>query len=48
MTLEHPLLHRNRNKMNIWNYIALRPNALKVAIFYIQKPIKNMFMKGMT
>ena len=47
MTLEHRLLHRNRNKMNIWNCIVLRPNALKSS-FHIQKPIKTMFMKGLT
>ena len=29
MTLEHCLLHRNRNKMNLWNCMILRPNALK-------------------
>ena len=33
MTLEHRLLHRTRNKMNIWNCIVLRPNALNSSLF---------------
>ena len=48
MTLENRLLHRNRNKMNWWNCILLRPNALKSSHFHIQNAIKTLFMKGMT
>ena len=46
MTLEHRLLHINRNKMNIWNCIVLRPNALESSHFHIQNAIKTTIGVG--
>ena len=48
MTLEHRLLHRNRNKMKIWKCMVLRPNALKSSHFSHSKCYKTAFMKGIT
>ena len=46
MTLEHRLLHRNRNKMNVWNCMVLRPNALKSSHFSHSKCYKNNVSEG--
>ena len=46
MTLEHRLLHINRNKMNIWNCIVLRLNALKSSHFSHSKCYKNNVFEG--
>ena len=46
MTLEHRLLHRNRNKMKIWKCMVLRPNALKSSHFSHSKCYKNRIYEG--
>ena len=46
MTLEHRLLHRNRNKMKIWKCMVLRPNALKSSHFSHSKCYKNHVYEG--
>ena len=45
MTLEHRLLLRNWNKMNLWKCMVLRPNVLKI---HIQNAIKTTFMNEIT
>ena len=46
MTLEHRLLHRTRNKMNIFNCIVLRSNALKSNHLSHSKCYKNNVYEG--
>ena len=48
MTLEHHLLNINRNKMNIWTCMVLRPNAQKSSHFHIQNAIKTTCLKRTT
>ena len=48
MTLEHRLLHRNRNKMKRWKCMVPRPNALKSSHFSHSKCYKNTFLKRIT
>ena len=46
MTLEHRLSHKTWNKMSIWNYMLLRPNALKSSHFSHSKCYKTPFLGG--